>query len=391
MADPAEGSVGRRLHEAGVQTRTHTPPTLPTEAKRRADPYPPVVVARWGMIDAMSEHSRPDGDPQDSVSAEPPVSVVIPVLNEGRHLRDAVNQVLAQEYAGDLEVVLALGPSNDDTDAVAADLVAADPRVRTVVNPSGRTPSALNAAIGAARHEIIVRVDGHAEIPSDYVATAVRTLHETGADNVGGLMKAVGTSAFEKAVACAMRSRIGVGGGTFHIGGGAGPVDTVYLGAFLRGALERVGGYDERYTRTQDWHLNLKLRQSGGTIWFTPDMEVTYRPRPTVRALARQYFQYGRWRRVVAREHPDTVNARYLAPPVMVAGTTMATLLGLVWPPALLVPTAYAAGIAFGGLAISGGESARTRALTPVVLATMHWSWGVGFLTSPRSLGQEQP
>lgn len=319
------------------------------------------------------------------------MSVVIPVLNEERHLRDAVGQVLRQSYAGELEVVLALGPSTDRTDEVAAGLAASDPRVRTVANPSGRTPSALNAGIGAARHDVIVRVDGHAEIPADYVATAVRTLEETGADNVGGLMKAVGRSAFERAVACAMRSRIGVGGGTFHVGGGAGPVDTVYLGAFRRKALERVGGYDERYTRTQDWHLNLRLRQTGGTVWFTPDMEVTYRPRSSVRALARQYFQYGQWRRVVAREHPETVNARYLAPPVMVAGTTAATLVGLAWPPALLVPTAYVVGVLVGGAAISGGEPAGTRALAPVALATMHWSWGVGFLTSPRSLGRERP
>lgn len=340
----------------------------------------------------MNEPSRPrtdlSGNPDDTLSGQPPVSVVIPVLNEGRHLRDAVGQVLAQAYSGPLEVVLALGPSSDDTDAVAAELAASDPRVRTVPNPTGRTPSALNVAIAAARHDIVVRVDGHAEIPSDYVATAVRTLEETGADNVGGLMKAVGRSAFERAVACAMRSRIGVGGGTFHVGGAAGPVDTVYLGAFRRSALDRVGGYDERYTRTQDWHLNLKLRQSGGTIWFTPEMEVTYRPRSTVKALARQYFQYGQWRRVVAREHPETVNARYLAPPVMVVGTTAATLLGLAWPAALLVPAAYLVGVVGGGVAISGGEPARTRALTPVVLATMHWSWGVGFLLSPRSLGR---
>ncbi|WP_106298304.1 glycosyltransferase family 2 protein [Knoellia remsis] len=322
-------------------------------------------------------------------SAEhPAVSVVIPVLNEGAHLRAAVDQVLSQSFAGELEVVLALGPSSDDTDDIAAELVAADPRVRTVPNPSGRTPAALNAGIAAARHDVIVRVDGHAEIPADYVATAVRTLEETGADNVGGLMKAVGRTPFERAVACAMRSRLGVGGGTFHVGGRAGPVDTVYLGAFRRAALDRVGGYDERYTRTQDWHLNLRIRQTGGIVWFTPDMEVTYRPRSTVRRLARQYLEYGRWRRVVAREHPETMNARYLAPPAMVAGTTAATLLGLAWAPALAVPAAYLLAVTAGGAAISRGEPLATRALTPVALATMHWSWGVGFLTSPKSLGR---
>ena len=320
----------------------------------------------------------------ESATVAPAVSVVIPVLNEERHLRDAVRQVLGQAYAGDVEVVLALGPSTDATDEVAAELAAADPRVRTVPNPTGRTPSGLNAGIRAARHDVVVRVDGHAEIPEDYLATAVRTLAETGADNVGGVMKAVGRTPFERAVACAMRSRLGVGGGSFHVGGGAGPVDTVYLGAFRRSALERVGGYDERYTRTQDWHLNLRLRQSGGTVWFTPEMEVVYRPRSSVRSLARQYLEYGRWRRVVIREHPDTASPRYLAAPAMVLGTTAATLVGLAWPPALAVPAAYAVAVAVGGVAIARGEDAAVRLRTPVALATMHWSWGVGFLTSRR-------
>lgn len=336
------------------------------------------------MIGAMNDSPRRADFPTTS----PAVSVVIPVLNEQRHLREAVDQVLRQEYAGELEVLLVLGPSTDRTDEVAAEIVARDERVRTVANPSGRTPSALNAGIRAARHDVIVRVDGHAEIPSDYVATAVRTLRDTGADNVGGVMRAVGRSSFECAVAAAMRSRIGVGGGAFHVGGDAGPVDTVYLGTFRREALERVGGYDERYTRTQDWHLNLRLRQTGGTVWFTPAMAVIYRPRSTVPALARQYFQYGRWRRLLTREHPDTVNLRYLAPPIMVLGVSAATLGSVAWPIALLVPAAYAMCVVVGGILISVGEGARTRALTPVALATMHWSWGIGFITSPRSLGR---
>ena len=127
------------------------------------------------------------------LSAVPSVSVIVPVLNEERHLRDAVQMILAQDYAGPLEVVLALGPSKDRTDEVAAELAAADPRVRTVANPSGKTPNALNAAIAASRHEVIARVDGHAEIPPDYISTAVGELVRVGADNVGGLMDARGT------------------------------------------------------------------------------------------------------------------------------------------------------------------------------------------------------
>ena len=317
---------------------------------------------------------------------QPPVSVIMPILNEARHLRDAVAMILAQDYSGPLEVVLALGPSTDRTDEVAADLAAADARVHVVANPSGRTPDGLNAAIGASTGAVIVRVDGHAEIPDDYISVAVAELLRVGADNVGGIMDAQGTSAFERAVAVAMRSPLGVGSARFHTGGEPGDADTVYLGVFRRAALERVGGYDPHFARAQDWEMNHRIRETGGKVWFTPDLKVTYRPRASVQALAKQYFHYGRWRRVVARHHEGTINPRYLAPPTMVGATTVATIAGFVWPPAWIVPAAYAVGVTAGGLAISRGESAATRAATPVVLATMHWSWGIGFLTSPSSL-----
>ena len=316
----------------------------------------------------------------------PPVSVIMPILNEERHLRDAVAMILAQDYAGSLEVVLALGPSTDRTDEVAADVAASDPRVRLVPNPSGRTPDGLNAAIGASTGQVIVRVDGHAEIPDDYISVAVAELLRVGADNVGGIMDARGTDAFERSVACAMRSPIGVGSSRFHTGGEAGYADTVYLGVFRRSALERVGGYDAHFARAQDWEMNHRIRESGGTVWFTPELKVTYRPRASVAALAKQYFHYGRWRRVVSRHHEGTINLRYLAPPTMVGVTTAATLVGFVWAPAWAVPAAYAVGVTVGGLAISRGEAPATRALTPLVLATMHWSWGIGFLTSPSRL-----
>lgn len=316
------------------------------------------------------------------------VSVVMPVLNEERHLADSVAQVLDQDWEGSLEVVLALGPSTDRTDEVAARLAAADPRVLTVRNPSGRTPDALNAAIAASSGQIIARVDAHAEIPRDYLSTAVATLEATGADNVGGIMDAVGVTALERAIACAMKSPLGVGGARFHTGGGAGEADTVYLGVFRREALERVGGYDPHFARAQDWEMNHRIRTSGGRVWFTPDLVVTYRPRSTLQRLADQYFNYGRWRRVVARQHPGTANARYLAPPVMVAGTVAATMTGFAWRPAWLVPAGYLTAIGLGGWVISKGEPAPVRARVPIAIATMHWSWGIGFLTSPKDLAK---
>ena len=331
-----------------------------------------------------------------SAASWPPVSVITPVLNEERHLREAVLGVLAQDYPGDLELVMALGPSRDRTEAIAAELVQEYPQVRSVANPSGTTPAALNAAVASATHDVVVRVDGHAVFPSDYVRTAVEVLTETKADNVGGIMAAEGVTVFEQAVARAMTSPLGVGSARFHTGGQAGPADTVYLGVFRREALERVGGYDEAFQRAQDWEMNLRIRQSGGVVWFTPRLRVAYRPRADVSRLGRQYFDYGRWRRVVMRQHPESVSARYLAPPVAlvaVAAGTAAGLAGLVLGSAtlragLVLPAGYLAAILAGSAVIGRDLPPAVLVRLPVVFATMHGAWAAGFLTSPRSLAR---
>ena len=325
--------------------------------------------------------------------AQPAVSVVMPVLNESRHLRESVQRILEQEYPGDIEVVIALGPSDDDTDEIAARLVAETAgtarEVRTVPNPTGRTPAGLNAAIRGSRYPVVVRVDGHGLLTPGYIATAVRLLDETGAVNVGGVMHAEGETDWEHAVAAAMTSRIGVGNAAFHTGGQAAPADTVYLGVFRREVLEQQGGYNEEFIRAQDWELNYRIRQDGGLIWFTPELRVTYRPRPNVRALARQYRDYGRWRRVVTRYHRGSVNLRYLAPPAAVLGVGLGLVGGAVLSPwLLLVPGGYLAAILAGSLREGRGLTPAARAQLPVALMTMHMSWGWGFLTSPRSLAR---
>jgi len=231
------------------------------------------------------------------------ISVILPVLNEEKYLEDAVKAILAQQYDGKLEVILAIGPSHDKTLEIAQRLHVNDPRVVIVENPTGRTAAGLNLAIARSQYGIIVRVDGHSNIPNNYCQLVSEILESTGAVNVGGVMAAEGQSLFERSVARAMRSPLGVGASRFHTGGGAGEVDTVYLGAFRKEALLAAGGFDERFTRAQDWELNFRLRKAGGVVYFDPRLVVTYRPRSTVKALAKQYFEYGRWRRVVSRRH----------------------------------------------------------------------------------------
>ncbi|CAN2184528.1 WcaA Glycosyltransferases involved in cell wall biogenesis [Candidatus Nanopelagicaceae bacterium] len=315
----------------------------------------------------------------------PAISVILPVLNEESHLEGAVLSVLSQDYRGPLEIILALGPSRDRTNEIATKLASQDNRVKLIDSPTGKTAAGLNIALAASKSPVVVRVDGHAQIPKNYISLIVEILNKTGAVNVGGVMAAVGTTAFERAVAGAMRSQLGVGASRFHTGGEAGEVDTVYLGAFRREALVAIGGFDERFTRAQDWELNFRLRENGGVIYFDPRLHVTYRPRSSVSALAKQYFEYGRWRRVVSRRHSGTINYRYLAPPFALLGFSASLVLGIVLSSIFFIPAlVYLLFVVLASLKIS--TSIREYLLLLLVIPTMHFAWGAGFISSPKTL-----
>ena len=313
------------------------------------------------------------------------ISIILPVLNEAYHLEESLRSILSQDYLGDIEIILAIGPSHDGTEKIAQALADKDSRIVLVENPSGRTASALNIAIAATKYSIVVRVDGHSQIPNNYLSLVSKIIEETGAVNVGGVMDAQGRTLFERGVARAMKSALGVGASRFHTGGAAGEVDTVYLGAFRKEALLAAGGFDERFTRAQDWELNHRLRNAGGKIYFDPRLVVTYRPRSTVLALAKQYFNYGRWRRVVSRTHQGTINYRYLAPPIAVLGSSLSILMSLFFSTIFIVPLAiYLSFILLASFRIA--RSIGEIICMPLILLTMHISWGIGFITSPKSL-----
>lgn len=287
-------------------------------------------------------------------------------------LPDALRAIEAQDYEGDIEVVVAAADEDTAGAAAAHDVVLVD-------NPTGTTPGGLNLAANASSGDVLIRVDAHSVIPPGYVKQVVDTLSTTDADNVGGRQVPRGSTFLEKAVAGAMSSPFGAGDATYRIGGAAGPTDTVYLGAFRRTVFDKMNGYDERYLRHQDYELNHRIREAGGTVWFDPSLEVSYRPRRSLKALASQYLQYGRWKRFFARSHEGSLRPRQWAPPALVL-MLAGSLIGSIWWPSLLVfPAAYLLGLVVVGL-ISIPRVGTPALLMPVALAIMHLSWGVGFL-----------
>ena len=296
----------------------------------------------------------------------------MPVLNEEHHLADAVNSVLAQEFDG--ELLIALGPSTDGTNAVAEKLANSDSRVKLVPNPRGLTTVGMNLCIKQARYDYIIRIDAHSEPAPNYISRGIEILNETGADLLGGVMAAKGKTLFQRSVAWAYTSRFGLGGANFHVGGQAGEAESAYLGIFRKRVLEKVGGYDETIIRGEDWDLAQRIKATGSLVWFSPELEVTYWPRSNWTGLAKQFYSTGVWRGDLTKRDLARTSLRYFIPPSLVIALVLGILVAAVgFPVGWLAWASYFAAVVLVGFLAK-------LAPVPLVLATMHLSWGYGFI-----------
>ena len=314
----------------------------------------------------------------------PGISVVIPALQAAATLGSCIQAVLAQKVDVDFDITIAVGPSSDDTRAIADAAAMAHSAVRVVDNPSGTTPSALNLAIAASAGPIVARVDAQSLLPPGYLGRAATTLERTGAVNVGGIQRPAGSHGRQAIIAAAMASPFGSGPARFRRDGKEGPVDTVYLGVFSRAALEEVGGFDESMRRNQDYDLNWRLRSAGGLVWFDPELVVEYHPRHTLLQLWSQHWQYGAWKRYSLFRAPKSLRIRQLVAPALVVGLVSSlgaliagSLVGLVIPVLYLLAVLIAA----SRCRVTGiGD----RAVLLAAFAIIHLGWGGGFLVGRR-------
>jgi len=321
------------------------------------------------------------------------ISIIVPCRNESAHIVRLLECLRHQEWGGaQWEAILADGMSDDGTRETLARYASTDSRILVIDNPERIVSTGLNRAIRASHGDIILRMDAHSEYAPDYVRQCVRVLEETGADNVGGPARTKASGVLGRAIAAAYHSRYSTGGARFHDEGYQGPADTVVYGCWRKETLLAIGLFDESLVRNQDDELNLRIVRSGGKLWQDPQIRSWYRPRNSLTALFRQYFQYGFWKVAVIRKHKLPASVRHLVPGAFVlanlvlplgvlgfavAGLGGAALLAGAW--AAFLALYFAASIAASALAPKaiGGE---VRQLLPLVYATYHFSYGLGFL-----------
>jgi glycosyltransferase involved in cell wall biosynthesis len=319
----------------------------------------------------------------------PLVSVIIPSRNEERTIGLVLDALDRQTYPrGRMEVIVADGRSADDTRGRVLAFIGAHPNlpVRLVDNPGLSAPAALNAGLRESTGEIILRMDAHAVPDPDYVEQSVRALEQNHCEAAGGVWEiqpgAPGIVA--RAIAAAAGSPFATGGVRYRVGGEPGEVDTVPFGAFRREVFDRVGLFNEQVPVNEDYEFFYRIRAAGGRIFFSPEIRSRYIARAGIRALAAQYFLYGRQKAVMLSFHPRSLRMRQLIPAVFVFSLVVLAL-GCIFFPVLAILLGAEAALyiaASAGFSLREALKKKNPALAvilPWVFVCIHLSWGLGF------------
>lgn len=313
------------------------------------------------------------------------ISIILPIRNEANFIRQCLDAILAQDYLLDqIEVLVADGMSTDGTREIVTEYQKGHPNIVLIDNPGKIVPTGMNLALRQSRGDIIIRVDGHTIIDTEYVSQCVNTLTKSGAENVGGRMTAHGQNTFAQTVAIATSTPFGIGGSRFHYSDKEECVDSVYMGAWPKEVFERIGLFDEELVRDQDDEFNYRLREKGGEILLNPTIKSVYTVRSNPKSLWKQYFQYGYWKVRVLQKHPRQMSMRQFVPPAFVFGLISSLLITpfTSWGVWILLSVAgsYSMANLAASVMTSSSKGWKHLTLLPMAFAIIHLSYGMGFL-----------
>jgi len=318
--------------------------------------------------------------------ALPFVSIIMPIRNEAGFIERAIRSILNNDYPADkMEVLVVDGKSDDGTGAIVQKIAAQDSRIRLLDNPARIQAAAMNIGITACRGEVFIRIDGHAEVPPDFIKNSVECLSEhPDAWVVGGYWKTASQGYVGKVIAAATQCPMGVGNARHRLGNFDGWVETVPYGAHHKWIVEKIGYFDEELVRSEDDEFNHRVILAGGKIWLSSSIWSTYYARSSLRKLWRQYFQDGFWRIKTLQKHGKPASIRRVIPLLFVLTIITLGLAGFIspffWWVLAAVLMLYAFAVVYGSIDVGKQAGWKYAYLAPIVFMILHFAYGFGSL-----------
>ncbi|HEY3916645.1 MAG TPA: glycosyltransferase family 2 protein [Stellaceae bacterium] len=316
----------------------------------------------------------------DVAASSDKVLIVVPCLNERAHIGELIAQLCADTAQLDRQNVVVDGGSTDGTQSLLAEIAAREVVVTVIANPKKFQSAGVNLAVRAFGdgRRWLARIDAHASYPAGYVSTLIAEARRTNAASVVVAMRSHGTQGFQQAVALVQNSAIGAGGAAHRRSGKARFVDHGHHALFDLKRFVEVGGYDENVSHNEDAEFDVRLVCAGGKIWLTRAVDVTYFPRSSVKALFRQYRNYGRGRAATILRHRKLPKLRQVLPAGVVPA--WAALLFLPWIAIACAPLlCWSALCLLYGAKLGMRFGPRAAIFAGLAAMTIHLGWSIGF------------
>ena len=311
------------------------------------------------------------------------VSFLIPVKNEISFISSAINSIINQRnYSKKFEILIALGESTDGTLETINKFIVKYPFIKLINNPRSIVSTGFNLALNQARGEIIIRIDGHCEIPPEYFIKCCKLLERKDADIVGGVIETISTGIIGKAISIAQSSWFGVGGVKFRRVSleKSGFVDSLAFGAHKRELFAEIGGYDEDMVYNQDDEFNFRVIQAGKKIWVDPTIRTKYFARSSFGKLFKQYFNYGCYKIRGIQKRKQLFSIRHLIPFVFIMGLFSTIIYGLNYNnPIISILVLFPYIVCNSIFSIITSPSIQTIPFIFISFWTLHLGYGLGF------------
>lgn len=316
------------------------------------------------------------------------VTIIVPIKNEEKYIIQCLDSLLKQTFPQEnYEILVIDGMSTDNTREIVNNYIQNNNNINIKMfdNPKKIAPTAMNIGLKNAKGDVIIRIDGHSYVSSDFIEQNLIALSNTDAACVGGPIEAIASDIISKAISFAMMSPFGVGNALFRYSKEPCYVDTLAFGAYIKDIFNRIGLFDEELVRNQDDELNYRLIKSGLKIFLTPKIKSYYYNRSSLKKLWSQYFQYGFWKVRVIQKHGRPASLRHLVPMTFILTLIFPIIISvfytkIIWVTITILILYLLANLLFT-FKICLVKGIQYLFLLPIVFAILHFSYGLGFIS----------